>query len=709
MDRLDYVGYLARTVSPQRLARVAALRLWRTTKRPFERDPVPPTPQEVLRSFGVQHVAELPDRLAAPVPGPWGFGSPPGVASAARLLRTRLPEEAKRAVERAERALAGRVVIFGREVELPRTGRQVGWATPDWRAIDWEVDPVGGHRFDGPPAPGADVKFAWVAGRLEEAVHLACGAALVAATPCRSQRFADAALDRILDLFAAPRGVQWTCAMEVALRAVNVAIALRLLAGHEALERRPEALLEILRGLVLHLRWVDAHLEDDVTVPNNHLVADRVGQAVVGALLPRLPGAPQLARAALRALEAELLVQTLPDGFTFEGSVGYHRLAVELFLLAELAAASLAVPFGEAARARLARACAACGALVDGRGLAPQIGDADGGRALPFAPRHPMDLAFLEALGAARFGGAIEAEAPPPELVWLLGAAGLRALDAAPRRPRHRDTHLPDAGVAILRSERLSCAIACGPNGTGGTGTHGHNDKLSVEVCLDGRILLGDPGSGSYTGDPLLRDRLRGTAAHNTVVVEGQEQQPIPAGRLFALPEIARARCLELRSDELAACFVGEHRGYARLPQQVTHRRRVRLDRLRELLLIEDDIQGRGMATAEARFLVPTGRVEIRALRDGERRRALGLLPEARWDLVRVVEIDGRALLLAAGAAGPPRLEEGRFASGYGEVAHALHVCFPLGGALPIVFTAALLPMAGAAGRREEAESYGAA
>jgi len=710
VDRLEYAGYLARTVPPQRIARVAALRLWRTARRTLEREPEPPPAEEILACFRAERVDELPLRLLAPVRGPWAFAAPPGVASAARLLRRHLPEEASRAVARAERALARRLVIFGREVPLPTSDRPVPFASAGWRAVDWEADPVSGARFDGAELPpGADVKYPWAMGRLDEAVHLACGAALTTAEPARSRAFADAALDRILDLATAPRGVQWSCAMEVALRAVDVAIALRLLAGHEAVARRPEAALEILRSLAFHQRWVEAHLEDTVAVPNNHLVADLVGIAVVGALWPALPGATAAARRALRRLEEEILAQTLPDGFTFEASVAYHRLAAELFLLGDLAADALAAPLAARTRERLAAVFAACARLIDGRGLAPQIGDNDSGRALPFVPRHPQALAFLLPLGAARFGRKeLDRTPPSAELIWLLGAAGLRALESLPPGRPQRDTALPDAGIYLLRSRRFSCAIACGPNGTGGTGTHGHNDKLAVEICLDGRLLVADPGTGSYTGDPALRNRLRGTAAHSTVLVAGAEQQPLPAARLFALPDSAAARCTRFVSDELQGSFSGEHRGYVRLDPPVIHRRHVHLDRLRELLLIEDVLAGAGRQRAEARFLVP-GRARVRALRQDERERLRGLLPPLPWDFEHAIELCEVALLVGAGAGGAPELRDGLYARGYGELAHALHVCFPLEEALPSVFTAAVLPMAGAAGRREEADSYGSA
>ena len=127
-------------------------------------------------------------------------------------------------------------------------------------------------------------------------------------------------------------------------------------------------------------------------------------------------------------------------------------------------------------------------------------------------------------------------------------------------------------------------------------------------------------------------------------------------------------------------------------------------------MLIEDELQGWGSHRAEARFLVPFSAVEIRPLREDERRQVRAALPARAWDFERAVAIGDLALLIVGGAIDAPHIEEGVYARGYGElVAHALHVCFPFGGALPIVFCAALLPVAGAAGRREEASAYGAA
>jgi hypothetical protein len=719
MDRLGYYRYLVRTVPPGAVARSAARRVWRAMGArgmrrlaeairgggpvagvPFNAAVAPPAAREILAAAGARTPNDLPALLAVPLPGPTALSSPATVAAAAVALRDALPGEAKRVVRLAERALSGVVEVFGEEVALPRVERGVPFAREGYRAVDWDRDPTGAARFEGGRIPpGADPKRPWAAGRLEEVVHLACGAALEAgADPARSRSFADLALDRLLDVGAAPRAIQWTCPMEVALRAANGALALRLLAGHPALAARPRALLEILRSLAFHARFVDAHLEDVGAVANNHLVGDLVGLLAVAALLPPIAGLVPSARRAAARLAAELLAQTLGDGMSFEGSVPYHRLAVELFSLGHLLASTAGHPFPERAAARLARMFEACRELGDGRGLAPQIGDNDSGRALPFRPRHPQEQAYLLPLGAALFDRAelqlVGAE-PSAELVWLLGPDGLerfRRLDAS---PPPRDSSLPEAGIHLLRGPRITCAIACGPNGTGGTGGHGHNDKLAIEVAVDGALAVADPGSSVYTADPGARNRFRGTGAHSTVFVDGREQQELPAGRLFALPEQARARTLAFVSGTAASRFAGEHHGYERLSPPVTHRREVVLRREPELLLVTDVLAGSGFHRAEARFLSPGG-ARLRRLGREERRRLIAVAPEVAWDVEHAVELGPPgaplAVLVGAGGVGPPSLYAAEYAEGYGQGRGATGVGFPLEGELPIVFFSAVVP-----------------
>jgi hypothetical protein len=70
--------------------------------------------------------------------------------------------------------------------------------------------------------------------------------------------------------------------------------------------------------------------------------------------------------------------------------------------------------------------------------------------------------------------------------------------------------------------------IKAGPFGEG-SGGHSHSDVLSLTARARGREILIDPGTFTYVADPAARDWFRGSAAHNTVRIDGRDQA-VPGG-----------------------------------------------------------------------------------------------------------------------------------------------------------------------------------
>jgi heparinase II/III-like protein len=88
-------------------------------------------------------------------------------------------------------------------------------------------------------------------------------------------------------------------------------------------------------------------------------------------------------------------------------------------------------------------------------------------------------------------------------------------------------------------------------------------------MSVRGLRLLIDPGTACYTADPALRDRMRSTALHNTLVLDDRPQST-PRGT-FHWQRIADARVVAWRTNDGFDYFDGVHDGYAPLE----HRRRV--------------------------------------------------------------------------------------------------------------------------------------
>jgi Heparinase II/III-like protein len=81
--------------------------------------------------------------------------------------------------------------------------------------------------------------------------------------------------------------------------------------------------------------------------------------------------------------------------------------------------------------------------------------------------------------------------------------------------------------------------VDAGAFGKGGAG-HSHSDTLSVVARTGESDILIDPGTYTYVGDPRQRDYFRGSAAHNTVRVNGLDQaEPSGPFRWISLPEVS--------------------------------------------------------------------------------------------------------------------------------------------------------------------------
>ena len=690
-----YLDYLTSRVPPRRLLASAARKAWRSARLRFGVRPLPPTLEELLSGMRAATPVALADRLATPGRGLVAHDRP----AIAKALPRFFPVEAERAVARAERVVAGRMTIFGHDVAVARAGG----------GTDWQLDPLRGCRFAGwapsdalPDVPGADIKAAWAIGRGEQWVALGCAAV---ADPGRADRFAEAYVASLRDFVAQnplDHGAQWACAMEAALRAVCVGQAHALFQGHRALSD-PEYAVDLARLVVATGRFVLARLEDVQAVPNNHLAADWVGLLACAALVPEWPDASRWRALGTAGLLRELEAQTHDDGTSFEGSVPYHRLAVEIFtagaLLARLARAALGGAFWR----RLSSMFAATRALLSSGGELPQIGDHDSGRVFAFRERAALDGGNLLPLGAAVTGdpglrirpGASGAE----EALWLCGPGTVERLDRARPGPAPVSASFPRGGFHVLRRGPVEVAISCGRNGQGGIGGHSHNDKLAFELRVGGALAICDPGSPSYASDPELRDRFRATRAHATLCVDGEEQAPIPPGRPFALPDAAQATCLVLESARRRERFVGEHRGYARLG--IVHRRELFL--LDDALVVADRLDGTGTHAVELRFPFPSREARLRPLRRGELRRIEALGDGSLFDVRHAVEVGPAAAPLAVLAVAIPsplaaRLEEAAYSRGYAEVAASLTAVFAGRLRCPATMVTLVLPLGGAAG-----------
>lgn len=493
----------------------------------------------------------------------------------------------------ADAAIAGRFHVLGHG--LLDFGRPPSWHSDPVTGASWRSD-ARGRRAMVTASSGADIKVPWEASRMHWLVALARAGRYTG-----DPGYARAAAG-LLECWRRDnpigRGVNWCNAMEVGIRAVNLVWASEILQDRS---------VDRLVGAMLpgHGRQILGNLEYSPRLTSNHYLADVVGLLYAGAALRRTLTGRAWLRFAAGALGREVCKQFDEDGVNFEASIGYHRLSTELVLFGVLAMDRLGLRPPPAAGARLGRAIEVLASLREPDGLLPAVGDDDSGLVVNLASeRHPRDPAPLIGTGRALLAGSASQCAGGEFQQWAVGGA------AAAPPPRAPVVALPRSGRFVLANRAIWCLVECGGVGQRGNGGHAHNDTLSFVLAVRGCELVTDPGSGTYTRDPVLRDRFRGTRAHATVEIDGQEINPIERGAPFRLQGLDRPVVEQVDLDGTPQRVRAGHRGYQRLPDPVLHRRGFELwpDRL----LVADEIRCRGEHLAVVTFPLAPGTVAER-------------------------------------------------------------------------------------------------
>lgn len=469
----------------------------------------------------------------------------------------------------------------------------------------WHVDPVSGQvwpmdtfcfaiRYRDVRNIG-DIKYVWERNRLQHLQPIAAYAARTgdrdAAALCRRE---------VASWIAANppwRGVNWASGIELALRVVSL-ITIATLLGQSAFP--PAEARALLSCLAAHGYWLE-RFPSRHSSANNHLVAEAAGLFLLGTLAPNLPRAGEWNRYGRRTLEQEILRQIHPDGVGAEQSPTYTAFSLEWWLLASAVALSAQSPFAPAYEDRLRAAGIFLRCLLDRKDGHPRIGDDDEGRVI-YSPQEEGAYvpAILQATAGATAAGEILPNGAYPHL-WQAFHPALPERIAAPTGLRSFE----EGGYSVVRErvagDELLLAFDHGPLGYLSIAAHGHADALAIWLHLAGRPVLVDAGTFLYHSGEAWRDHFRGTAAHNTLLVDGTDSSRIVGP--FNWSRKARARLLASSWSEEGWRLEAEHDGY-RASHGVIHRRLVARTGPATLEVV-DSLVGSGDAHAvEAGFLL---------------------------------------------------------------------------------------------------------
>lgn len=479
----------------------------------------------------------------------------------------------------------------------------------DYRLLDWQLDFKSGYRWSAlqwhrdvtyGDLKGVDIKCPWEFARLQHLPPLAGRLASAPAPEC--ERIEHEIRAQILDFVLQNPpgfGVNWVCAMDVGIRAANIALAVDL-ARAAGTEYDAKFLTLVSATLRDHGRFIVRNLEWGASLCSNHYLANVVGLLFVAAwLTPDTVTHGWLAFAG-REIVLQLRGQFHADGTNFEASTCYHRLSAEmmvygaalmLYLAAQrsdetvgwwegtvpqfhpapaappasagVSAIGIKVPFDAADVRRLRGMGLFTESLLRSDGSIPQIGDNDSGRFVRFglganAYADLVSHAHLPAAVRALFAESSDSD-DTAEAGWLRRWVGRGVFKSPSEKKSFKKQktffQFPKFGIYIWRKKKFRLTIRCGSVGQNGNGGHAHCDQLSITLDIKGRGIFIDPGSGYYTPNPNLRNTLRSSLTHNTIIFPGKEQGIWLDGRwgLFKMQDRAKAK-IEHVSETRAVC-----------------------------------------------------------------------------------------------------------------------------------------------------------
>lgn len=443
----------------------------------------------------------------------------------------RLPAEIRTRIrDRGQRVLNGSYEAFGHEWRtLP--------ATPD----EWAKAVGGSYHFPSgawwtvPHLPAqADIKEVWEPARfgwvydLIRDYRLTGNRALVATFYER--------LDEWMQSSPPFRGVHWSCGQETAIRAIA------LLHAEATLDPEPHRAaadrLRVTRALLWSAERIENAIAYGLSQRNNHGISESAGLVHIGLRMRgEHPRADKWARVGCSLLDEQIQDQFLEDGWYAQHSFYYMRVALEQALLAQHGLQSAGRSLGRRSIARLAAAFDLIAILIDAEtGEVPNVGANDGSRVLPISSAAYRDFRPLMTLASLVLRRSMPADIPADQevLAWIGGelpAPAPRRVDGVYRGP--------NAGWVVARQHGVTAFLRAGEF----RHRPSHLDLLHLNLSVDGKEVIVDPGTFAYNGPPPWKNGLVVAKVHNGPVLDDEE--PAARGPRFLWREWPSSRLIK--------------------------------------------------------------------------------------------------------------------------------------------------------------------
>lgn len=416
---------------------------------------------------------------------------------------------------------------------------------------------------------GTDIKVPWELSRCHHLLWL--GEAYLISSDEKYAQEVVSEINSWIDENPLMYSVNWTCSMDVAIRAVNWMYALNFISESKCFT--DEFAARVCKSLFQHGFFIKNNLEKVIPYSNNHYSSDIVGLLYLEQFFNKKLMGKCWFRFARKEFFKDIDIQVLPSGVHYEKSVSYHRLMVELYSYPIYMFDRCGIKVPKSIKDKVQLMYDYVANYTKPNGYAPLIADNDDGRFLPFVKRGFRMHSYLN-------------DASSAETSIVSNRLSYRFETSEKTSKLYED-----AGVAIVKNDDAQVFVSCvGYSRKPKTsdinlGTHTHNDLLSFELNVGGNDIIIDPGTYLYTSSINDRNEFRSTLKHNTIIVDEEEQNLLSENSAFSLKR-------NVVFDKLlmeGSCIIGNYRT---LKGQMHHHRTFDLQEGR--LIINDVVEKTG-------------------------------------------------------------------------------------------------------------------
>lgn len=404
-------------------------------------------------------------------------------------------------------------------------------------------------------------------------------------------------------------GIAWTSVMEVAIRSINWMLAITFCREGQVVERMRTGVINMTDYIVRH--------HSRFSSANNHLLVEAAAIGLAGYAF----GHDGWKRLAVGILSEELPKQNYTDGVNRELSLHYQTFGMEAYCLM----AHVMTHNGDSVPSQwigmLEKQAEYVSHCVWHEQTVMEFGDDDEGKIVDLHGgvwQHPSYiLQFCSLVTGRRFHSFDETA---ENIAWLYKKEEIEQMKSLPLYDNTKSRCFRTGGNTFMRdaADRILIGIDHAALGFGQIAAHGHADALSVQMMVDGKTVLADPGTYIYHCNLPMRNAFRRTVNHNTVCVLDKQGKPSDQSQMLgAFLWGKRAECsLEhWASDAETDVLTASHDGY----RPVIHQRTVEFlgkDTTHPILRVKDCItDGNWVATwilgKDCRVARQEGQIEI--------------------------------------------------------------------------------------------------